>query len=118
MPAKNFLSVEEKNKLQEALTKEEKAEVRERVLMFLLLNDGKTHKEISEFIGCSLRTVAYWCVHGDFQNLESLEDGRKKGNYRKATEKYIELLLETVEKNPEEYNYEFGRWTAARLGKQ
>jgi transposase len=25
------------------------------------------------------------------------------------------LLLETIEKEPEEYGYEFGRWTAARL---
>ena len=38
-----------------------------------------------------------------------------KGNYRKATEEYINLLLETVEVNPERYGYEFGRWTTARL---
>jgi len=25
--------------------------------MFLLLNDGKTQREIAEFIGCSLKTV-------------------------------------------------------------
>jgi transposase len=25
------------------------------------------------------------------------------------------LLLEVIEKEPSEYNYEFGRWTAARL---
>jgi hypothetical protein len=51
--------------LQKSLKKEERAEVRERILMFLLLNDGKTQTEISDFIGCSLKTVAYWCVHGD-----------------------------------------------------
>ncbi len=33
--------------------------------MFLLLNDGKTQREIADFIGCSLKTVAPWCVHGD-----------------------------------------------------
>ncbi|MEG4058611.1 hypothetical protein QUA57_24385, partial [Microcoleus sp. Pol7_B2] len=38
-----------------------------------------------------------------------------KGNYRKATEKYINLLLETLEVDPEKYGYEFGRWTTARL---
>jgi transposase len=38
-----------------------------------------------------------------------------KGNYRKATEKYINLLLETIEVEPEKYGYEFGRWTTARL---
>jgi len=89
MPAKDFLDLEEKKNLQKALKEEERAEVRERILMFLLLNDGKTQREIAEFIGCSLKTVAHWCVHGDPNNLESLEDGRKNG--------------------------EFGRWTAARL---
>jgi transposase len=83
--------------------------------MFLLLNDGKTQREIAEFIGCCLKTVAYWCVHGDPNNLESLEDGRKNGNHKKATEEYINLLLKIVDEDPKEFGYEFGRWTAARL---
>ncbi len=57
MPAKDFLDLEEKKNLQKALKEEERAEVRERILMFLLLNDGKTQREIAEFIGCSLKTV-------------------------------------------------------------
>lgn len=117
MPAKNFLCVDEKKKLQEALKKEERTEVRERILMFLLLNDGKKQREIAEFIGCSLKTVAYWCVHGDPSNIESLEDRRKRGNNKKVTEEYINLMLEVIDKEPLEYNYEFGRWTAARLAK-
>ena len=115
MPAKNFLKVEQKEKLQKALKENEHPDIRERVLMFLLLNDGKTQAEIADFLGCSLRKVAHWCVHGDPDNLESLVDERMKGNYNKATEEYIKLLLETIEKDPEELGYEFGRWTNARL---
>jgi transposase len=37
------------------------------------------------------------------------------GNYHKATEEYIDLLLKVVEKDPEKLGYEFGRWTAKRL---
>jgi aromatic ring hydroxylase len=44
MPAKDFLDLEEKKNLQKALKEEERAEVRERILMFLLLNDGKTQR--------------------------------------------------------------------------
>ena len=113
MPAKDFLDLEEKKNLQKALKEEERAEVRERILMFLLLNDGKTQREIADFIGCSLKTVAHWCVHGDPNNLESLEDGRKNGNHKKATEEYINLLLKIVDEDPKEFGYEFGRWTAA-----
>ena len=38
-----------------------------------------------------------------------------KGNYRKHTEKYISLLPEIIEAEPEKHGYEFGRWTTARL---
>ena len=118
MPAKDFLDLEEKKNLQKALKEEERAEVRERILMFLLLNDGKTQRldfarrwpwakpkgqrEIADFIGCSLKTVAHWCVHGDPNNLESLEDGRKNGNHKKAPEEYINLLLKIVDEDPKE----------------
>ena len=73
MPAKGYLSLSQKEKLQLALKTEEDAKVRERILMLLLLNDGKTYQEIADFLGVSLRRVAYWCVHGDPDNLESLE---------------------------------------------
>ena len=72
----------------------------------------------SILFGYSLKLkVCYWCVHGDPDNLESLKDERMKGNYHKATDKYIEILLETVDKEPEELGYEFGRWTGKRLAK-
>ena len=58
------------------------------------MDDGKTYQEITDWLGCSYRSVAYWCVHGDPDNLESLNDGRNQGNYRKATDEYINLLDE------------------------
>lgn len=115
MPAKGFLSQEQKERLQKTMYESEKAEIRRRCLMLLLMNEGKTYEQISGFIGCGQRTVVYWCVHGDPDNLESLRDKREKGNYRKVTEEYLTLLMEVIEKEPEEYNYKFGRWTTARL---
>lgn len=115
MPAKNHLTLEQVEKLQRALKKEENGAIRERILMLLLLNDGKTQAKIADFLGCSLNKVSYWCVHGDPENLESLKDERMKGNHTKVTDKYIEILLETIDKEPEELGYEFGRWTAQRL---
>ena len=67
------------------------------------------------FLGCSHRTVAYWCMHGDPDNLETLHNKREYEHYRKATSEYIELLLKTVESQPSDNGYEFGRWTAERL---
>ena len=115
MPARNCLKKEQKETMQKALKQERNAEIRERVLILLLLNDGKTQANIAEFLGCSLKKVSYWCVHGDPQNLESLKDKRMQGNHRKATDKYIDLLLGTIDKDPKELGYEFGRWTTKRL---
>lgn len=47
------------------------------------VNDGKTQQEIADFIGCSPRKVASWCMHGDPGKLDSLIDGRMKGNHLK-----------------------------------
>ena len=55
MPAKNCLSLSEKKNLQEALKREDNPKVRERILMFLLLDDEKTYQQIADFIGCSQR---------------------------------------------------------------
>ena len=115
MPAKNHLSQEQKERLLQALKESENPYIREKILILLLMNDGKTYQEISDFLEISYPTVAYWAVHGDPDNLESLKDGREKGNFRKATKVYEELLLTIIEKEPAEYGYEFGRWTAARL---
>ncbi|BAQ66940.1 mobile element protein (plasmid) [Geminocystis sp. NIES-3709] len=115
MPSKNFLSEEERKYLQDALKIEKRSEVRERILIFLLENDGKNYQEIAVFLGCSPKTVAYWAVHGNPNNVDSLQDKRRKGNQTKATDKYIERLLEVVDKNPEDFGYDFGRWTGQRL---
>ena len=104
-----------KKKLQKSLYESDSPHFTQKILMLLLMNDGKTYQEISAFLGCSYRTVAYWCVHGEPDDLETLRDGREKGNYRKATSEYIKLLMETVEKEPSDLGYEFGRWTVARL---
>jgi transposase len=115
MPARHHLSQEQKEKLLQAFKESENPYIRERILILLLINDGKTYQEISQFLERSYPTVAYWAVHGDPDNLSSLKDGREKGNFRKVTQEYVELLLITIEKEPSEYEYEFGRWTAARL---
>ncbi|MBW4518051.1 MAG: IS630 family transposase [Timaviella obliquedivisa GSE-PSE-MK23-08B] len=117
MPVSKFLSSVQQDTLQNALRESEDSHQRQRVLMLLLRNDGKTYEEIMDFIGCSYRSVAYWCVHGNPDDLESLKDGRAQGNYRKATPEYIEQLLRVVEQTPMELGYEFGRWTTARLAK-
>lgn len=58
MPAKNHLNPKQIDKLQKALREEEKANIREIILILLLLNDGKTQSKIADFFGCSVNKVS------------------------------------------------------------
>jgi len=115
MPAKNHLSPNQKQRLIKLLKESDDNYVREKVLILLLINDGKTYREMSDFMEIDYTTLAYWSVYGDPDNLDSFLDKRSPGNFRKVTPEYEQILRNTIEKAPEEYGYEFGRWTAARL---
>jgi transposase len=82
------------------MKEDENPQIRERVLILLLISDGKTYQQIAKFLGISYPTVADWAVHGDLDKMEIFIDGRSQGNFRKATPKYEEVLLEFVEKEP------------------
>ena len=45
--------------------------------------------KLRAFLGCSPRTVAYWCMHGDPDDLNTLHNKREYEHYRKATPNYI-----------------------------
>jgi transposase len=117
MPAKNHLLSTQKETLLRILKEDDNPYTREKVLILLLVNDGKPYQEISEFLNIAYGTVAYWAVHGDPDNKDSFLDGRNQGNFRKVTPEYEKLLMEVIEKEPAECGYDFGRWTAARLAK-
>jgi ATP/maltotriose-dependent transcriptional regulator MalT len=59
MPAKNHLSQNQKQRLIKLLKESNNNYVREKVLILLLINDGKTYREISEFMEIAYTTVAY-----------------------------------------------------------
>ncbi|MEG4120039.1 helix-turn-helix domain-containing protein [Microcoleus sp. N9_B4] len=58
MPAKNHLNPQQIDQLQKALREAKKAKIRERILILLLLNDGKTPSKIADFLGCSVNKVS------------------------------------------------------------
>lgn len=82
MPAKNHLSQEQKERLIRLLKEAEDPYIREKVLIILLINDGKTYQEISDFLEIAYTTVAYWAVHGDPDKLDSFSDERSHRSYR------------------------------------
>jgi|GEM_PF-2860717 len=68
----NFLNQYQKKRFQKALRKSSCPNFRERVLILLLVNDGKSYAEIADLLGCSHRNVMYWATHDDPDTLEHL----------------------------------------------
>lgn len=96
MSAKEFLNPQQKQQLQKALRESDNPALRERCLILLLLNDQRTPREITELLGCSYRTIAYWQLQGIPNNLESLhsrnpKDQSEPRNVRNALEEFIPL---------------------------
>jgi transposase len=71
-----------------------------------LENDGENYQEIANLLGIAARKLAYWATNGSPNNIETLEDKRRKGHHQKATEEYIKILIDLVDKAPEELGYE------------
>jgi len=59
MRAKNHLSQSQKQRLIKLLKESDDNYVREKLLILLLINDGKTYRQISEFMEIAYTTVAY-----------------------------------------------------------
>jgi hypothetical protein len=53
MPARHHLFQEQKERLLKALKENENPYIREKILILLLINDGKTYQEISNFLEIS-----------------------------------------------------------------
>jgi len=90
-------------------------DIGQRILMLLLHNNDITPQEIADSIGSSLRKVAYGSTHRDASQLDSLIVDRIKDTDPKVIKHYIELLIAVIDKEPQDYGYEFGTWTFQRL---
>ena len=63
----------------------------------------------------SLPTIYDWHHRWQENGLAGLANRPKSGRPRKAYTRYVELLEETIEKDPQELGYTFTIWTADRL---
>jgi transposase len=115
MNSPELLSESPVKRLETLLGETDNPQVRQRIIMLLLRHEGKTYGEISKTLGCSIRTVAYWCTHACPDSPDSFRDKRQEGNRQKVTEEYVELLQRAINKLPSELGLEWKKWTTAKL---
>jgi transposase len=109
------LTEEGLRELVEAIKHDKRPEVRQRAMGLRLLHEGKVPKEVAEFLSVSQPTVYDWHHRWQDQGLEGLANRPKSGRPVKANQKYIEILEQVVDQDPQELGYAFSIWTTERL---
>jgi len=102
--------------LQKSLQAEFRLELRLRIEIMLLADEGKSQAEICKTLGCSPGMARYWIVMaqaGQAHNWKEQPIGRPKS----VNDEYLERLKELVSHRPRDYGYSFGRWTGQWLSK-
>ena len=114
--ALNFkLTESELKQVVKAIKSDKRPEVRQRAMGLRLLHEGQTPKEVAAIVVVSQPTVYDWHHRWQENGLEGLANRPKSGRPRKADARYVELLEEVIERNPQELGYAFTIWTAGRL---
>ena len=98
-----------------AIKHDKRPEVRHRAMGLRLMHEGKSPKEVAEFLGVSQPTVYDWHHRWQREGVDGLANRPKPGRPAKATDSYVKQLEEAVEQDPQALGYSFSIWTAERL---
>jgi transposase len=91
-------------------------QLRQRIEIMLLADEGKTQSEICRLLGCSAATAGRWILLAEAQMAHKCIE-ISRGRPKKADDKYQNRLRQLVQSSPAEYGYSFRYWTAGWLSK-
>ena len=115
-PNSLYLSEFQRRVLQKNLEETQIEPYRQRILIMLLADEGKTQKEISQSLNCSVATVRHWTTMarmGLAHQWQEVPVGRPK----RINHEYLQRLKELVSKSPQDFGYSFQRWTGSWLSR-
>jgi transposase len=109
------LNEDELAKLERAIRRDKRPEVRQRSIAIRLLHLGHKAEEVAQMQAVSKPTVYGWWKRWIAGGLEGLANKPRSGRPQKADENYIALVQEVVEQEPADLGYGFTVWTVDRL---
>lgn len=109
------LNDQELQAIEMAIRHDKRAEVRQRCIVIRLLHLGYKPEQVAEMQAVSKPTVYGWVKRWKQGGVEGLATKPRSGRPAKATQEYARLLAEVVEKEPQEFGYDFTVWTVERL---
>ena len=115
-PNSLYLSEFQRKILQKNLEETQIESYRQRILIMLLADEGKSQKEIAQSLNCSAATVRHWTTMarmGLAHQWQEVPVGRPK----RINHEYLQRLKELVNKSPQDFGYSFQRWTGSWLSR-
>ena len=115
-PNSLYLSEFQRRILQKNLEETQIEPYRQRILIMLLADEGKSQKEIAQSLNCSAATVRHWTTMarmGLAHQWQEVPVGRPK----RINHEYLQRLKELVSKSPQDFGYSFQRWTGSWLSR-
>jgi transposase len=83
---------------------------RQRILIMLLADSGKTQTEICQELKCSQATARNWILMAQSGMAHHWKQ-RSVGRPQIVSEEYLTRLQELVDRSPRDFGYAFSRWT-------
>lgn len=114
--AGQYLTSFQRRLLQKSLQRDLSELYRQRIVIMLLADEGKTQTEICHILGCSPATVRHW-MHIARIGMAHQWNDCPIGGPKAINDEYLERLKEMVSHSPRDYGYSFRRWTASFLSK-
>ena len=115
-PNSLYLSEFQRKILQKNLEETQIETYRQRILIMLLADEGKSQKEIAQSLNCSAATVRHWTAMarmGLAHQWQEVPVGRPK----RINLEYLQRLKELVSQSPQDFGYSFQRWTGSWLSR-
>ena len=105
----------ERLELSRLLHSREDGRIVRRAQMILQSSQGIKVPAIASAWDTTIQTVLKTIHRFNAEGLVSLVDKPRRGRPRKATEHYVEVLKEAVQRSPRDLGYPFSSWTLERL---
>jgi transposase len=116
MPRLNYKLNEEELQMIEGIIKSSKdVRVVKRATAIKMLHLGHKLEEVSQALSVSVPSLYNWVHRWKSKGESGLQDQAKSGRPPTADQAYIQVLEETLEKDPWELGYNFNLWTISRL---
>ncbi|WP_013321447.1 helix-turn-helix domain-containing protein [Gloeothece verrucosa] len=105
-----YLTSFQRKFLQKSLEDQLPDTYRQRILIMLLADEGKSQSQICQHLNCCPATARHWTLMAQTGRAHQWQE-HPLGRPKIVNEQYLQRLKELATNSPQDYGYAFRRWT-------